>query len=519
MSIVNNHLRTGVAMFLVATSLMSFGRIYTNTKGNKISATFVKADDKTVTLKLTSNAKVYTLEKSTLSQKDQDYINRRQEAAAGDDSPKVVDNSKEKSFPPIIRQIGNCCSQQAGGYYILGHSLNQARGTSAALKENQIAAYHAWNFINQGIDRGSEFGDSWGIAKHMGLPSIADFGAQDQNAVGKWMSGYDKYYRAMKNRADEWTYLDVTTKSGLEDAKQWIHNRGKSKSEGGLLAVDFQMKDLKLATIAKSDPKGGMKIIKRWGRSGGGHLMTYVGYDDTVGYDFNGDGEITNNVDLNEDGKITPADYECGCFILANSWGKEWANKGFVYAPYREHAVSGWERGKWVGVLKVKNNYQPRVSLRLKMQCSNRSALQLSWTSASKRTSAKKLVFKDSPLFRRTALEEREQPKSPEKYVQYANQRYLMGSWPLRGPKDDAAIEMGFDLTDDFGELKNVIDQNIHLRFNLDEVGNKKISATVHEAELIFYSKSGRIEHRQDLLTKPRSVQQKLELSRQIKAR
>ncbi len=48
---------------------MSFGRIYTNTKGDKISATFVKADDKIVTFKLTKNAKFYTFEQSTFSQK------------------------------------------------------------------------------------------------------------------------------------------------------------------------------------------------------------------------------------------------------------------------------------------------------------------------------------------------------------------------------------------------------------------------------------------------------------------
>ena len=32
--------------------------------------------------------------------------------------------------------------------------------------------------------------------------------------------------------------------------------------------------------------------------------MAIAGYDDTISYDFNGDGKITNNVDLNNDKQI-----------------------------------------------------------------------------------------------------------------------------------------------------------------------------------------------------------------------
>jgi len=435
-------------------------------------------------------------------------------ASAGG-APKVVDNSKDPAFPPIARQIGNCCSQKAAGYYILGYNFNQQRGTDAKVAANQIAAYHSWNFINSGKDYGSEFGDSWAIAKYMGLPSVADYGDQTKMSVGRWMSGYDKYYRAMKNRTESWHYVDVTTPEGLRQAKRWLWNRGKEGGKGGLLAADFQMHDIKLATIAKGQPEAGKKIIRRWGRTKGGHLMTYVGYDDRVGFDFNNDGKITNHIDINNDGKVDMADWERGCFILANSWGKKWANNGLVYAPYREHVLSGWDRGKWVGIVKVKQDYQPRVALRLKMQCANRSALSLRWGKSGLDQDEKTVRYVDSPLFRRSVLETRSQPKSPEKFVQYAEPRYKLGKHPLRGPGDAKPLEIGFDLT---GLLYNW-EKAKGKRFNLKVVVDGKAGeypTSVHEAELIFYDAKGQVQKRVTVLDVRRDVEGSLTLKKPL---
>ncbi len=42
--------------------------------------------------------------------------------------------------------------------------------------------------------------------------------------------------------------------------------------------------------------------------------MTVVGYNDSIKYDFNEDGQYTNNIDLNDDGIIDLRDWEVGAF-------------------------------------------------------------------------------------------------------------------------------------------------------------------------------------------------------------
>lgn len=68
----------------------------------------------------------------------------------------------------------------------------------------------------------------------------------------------------------------------------------------------------------------------------GGHAVTIVGYDDTVWYDFNGNG-------IQEEA-------ETGAFKMANSWGTDYCNDGYVWVMYdalnRVSAVDGdWESG------------------------------------------------------------------------------------------------------------------------------------------------------------------------------
>ncbi len=50
------------------------------------------------------------------------------------------------------------------------------------------------------------------------------------------------------------------------------------------------------------------------------HAMTIVGYDDSIWYDYNGNGEQES--------------FELGAFKLANSWGTRYANNGFIWVMY-----------------------------------------------------------------------------------------------------------------------------------------------------------------------------------------
>lgn len=91
----------------------------------------------------------------------------------------------------------------------------------------------------------------------------------------------------------------------------------------------------------------------KYTNSSGGHEMTVVGYDDSIWFDYNGNGQVE--------------DAELGAFKVANSWGTSYRNDGFIWVMYDalngESAVSGnWEddepgsriaafdRGSWMSV-------------------------------------------------------------------------------------------------------------------------------------------------------------------------
>jgi len=94
-----------------------------------------------------------------------------------------------------------------------------------------------------------------------------------------------------------------------------------------------------------------------------------------VGFDVNGDGEITNDRDLNEDGKVTLADWERGAYIVVNSWGEKWSQDGRIYLLYSAMIDPDWKRGNFLGRAEVKR-YQPERTLRLKLTCDDRSDLR-----------------------------------------------------------------------------------------------------------------------------------------------
>jgi hypothetical protein len=106
--------------------------------------------------------------------------------------------------------------------------------------------------------------------------------------------------------------------------------------------------------------------------------MCVVGYDDQVGFDINKDGMITNNIDINDDGEVTIADYEQGAFIVANSWGENWADNGKVYVLYRclMSRSSFWDRGPFMAYA-VPGNSQPRATIRFKAQHNKRDSIKL----------------------------------------------------------------------------------------------------------------------------------------------
>ena len=364
--------------------------------------------------------------------------------------PSRVDNSDRMFCPPVARQDVDACSQFAGIHCIFTYEMNRARGVDGLRPENQYAPLFTWNFLNSAHNGGSEFFDGWQIAHEMGIPTLADWNVSKSARVGGWMTGYDRYYRAMQNRARSWELFPMTNATQLLEAKEWLFNGGNTNANAGhLLAVDYRVSRWDVEQLPAGSYEAGKYFVKSWSPTNFGHLMTCAGYDDQVGFDFNGDGQITNDRDIDGDGKVTLADWERGAFILVNSWGVEWGNRGRVYAPYRHHATTDWFRGRWMARLHVAAKSQPRLTLRVKFAADDRAALRMTVGTA-ERVDADRPARTWSPaIFSREPLAEPGVASgSPEAaYSVFLTPNRRLGAVPPLGPGHNEPVEMGFDLS------------------------------------------------------------------------
>ncbi|PID27950.1 MAG: hypothetical protein CSB55_07145 [Candidatus Cloacimonadota bacterium] len=294
--------------------------------------------------------------------------------------PSSIDNSQLKFFPPIIQQSGGSCAQAAGIYYHFGYEMNRLRDTDAsATTENEYPSHFTWNFLNRGTGFGSWYGSGWNIVKKIGCPDIETYGGSF-DALGDtgWMSGYDKYRTGMNNKIKNTMSIDVSDEEGLLALKQWITDKGEGAESGGLANFAAGM-SLDVETLAEGTPQAGKKIFTNWG-SVANHAMIFVGFDDEIKYDINGDGQFTNDIDINNDGVVNMQDWEIGAMIIANSWGTDWQNSGYVYMMYRLLAVPYGEGGIWentVHVINGKSDYFPRLALKVKLSHTRRDKIRI----------------------------------------------------------------------------------------------------------------------------------------------
>jgi hypothetical protein len=351
--------------------------------------------------------------------------------------PERLDNSVLKYFPPILKQAGGSCAQQAAVHNCYCYEVNLLRDLDARFIENQYPAHWTWNCLNNADGKGSNGNAGWKIINEMGVPSVDVYG--DRYGLFKdagWISGYDKYYKAMHNRIAKSGSLPMRTIADLEKVKGYLFNHNDPNNKvGGVLYFSMDWKNNKKVKIPTGQYEAGKTLITAWGKDGG-HAMTYVGYDDNVGYDINGDGKITNDIDITGDGKVDLADWERGAFIFADSKGTGYGDQGKAYVMYRVCALKEGTTRPNVSWVRPLENYQPRITMMLKFTCNDRSALRLSaGASGDPAAASPSATFK------------------PGIY----NGVYKVGSVPVRGKDNHEPIEIGLDVSQ-FGEVLSGLD-------------------------------------------------------------
>jgi len=278
--------------------------------------------------------------------------------------PAVIDHSSSQYLQPIFYQVALECGQAAGIAYTFTYEMNRLRNLPSNVLENQYPTHFAWNFKNGGAGSGVNCLETWDVLRMAGSPNKVQWGGSNSfGGSSRWFSGYDNYYEAMKNRIHETHVIPVNTPEGLQTLKFWLYDHLEGSSEGGIANFysTFVSNGAAFITLPAGTPEGGMKVITQFS-SYVNHCQTIIGFNDSIRYDYNGDGLYTNNVDINSDGMVDMRDWEIGGVKFTNSFGTAFADNGFCYMMYNVLAQPLANGGIWnntVFVIDVKENYNP----------------------------------------------------------------------------------------------------------------------------------------------------------------
>lgn len=359
--------------------------------------------------------------------------------------PDHVNNAESRFFPPVFSQDGGSCGSASRIGYMFTHEMNAFRHADASKPENIYPTHFTWLLTNS--NSGKE-----GMAKANGVPNASVYGGTTYSKVfgnqdcGSadfgWMQGYDKWYSAMFNRISRNSFSPdgVDTEKGREFVKNWLwnHQGDDDFSIGGICGIGVASA-CKPAPIA-DDSEGknaaagvvGQKYVTRWG-DGVDHALTIVGYDDRIVFD------LDSNKVYGEKEKG-----ECGAWIIVNSWGNGWANKGFIYCPYEYgFPVRKREGGAWKPEFyHVRKNYRPSRTLKVRMDYSHRSELKLLVGISTDLSAGEPEITVEMEHFKFAGDGRSDKAKQGVE----ANTP-MLGKW-ADGKLHDEPMEFGYDLTD-----------------------------------------------------------------------
>ena len=296
--------------------------------------------------------------------------------------PVRVNNAERPWMPPIFYQAALECGQASSICYTLSYELARRRNqTSVWSLSYQYPSHFAWNFCNEGHSRGVAFMESWNVIRTAGTPNVTEWGGwYSYGGASRWISGYETYHSAMKNRISEMYAIPIDDEDGLLTLKHWLNDHLAGEASGGL--ANFYCTYLgndHLVVIPPGNPSAGKHLLPQF-TSNVNHAKTIVGYDDEVRWDYNGDGQYTNNIDINNDGVVNMQDWEIGAVIFCNTFGTQFGDNGYCYLPYCKLATLPANGGIWnkcVYVVQVRDEVFPQVTYKATIRHNSRDKIKL----------------------------------------------------------------------------------------------------------------------------------------------
>jgi hypothetical protein len=383
-------------------------------------------------------------------------------------------------FPPVVAQQASSCAQHAGLYYLLACEINRTRGSSTADSANRLSPYLAYGLLADDRSGRSHVIDGWLLSRAIGVPSESDLPAFSS----RLMHGFDLYRRALANRPVAWSVLPLETEAHLPAVLRQMDS-------GHPVACEFPIRGTKVVPFPEGMSSGCGAMVRNWGTSGPGHAMVYAGYDLSIGRDLNGDGRLSNDTDINQDGRITLADWEKGAFLLVNPWGKQWGDRGMAWVLFREHALSRWPWSKSVATVSAAPPTPPRHMLRLSLQCPDQSALIINAGPQSRPAAWQPLLFHEAP-----------DPGRPgnnvwEAFAQLHRPGFRIPAQPMQAP-GGGPLEIGFALPADLFTSAWAL--------QLKPRPDRQLSGTLAAAEVVELNSSGQIIRRHAIAGLPAPI-------------
>ena len=346
------------------------------------------------------------------------------------DLPYAIDNSQQPYFRPIFNQQGGSCGQASGIGYNFTYEIDFERDIAANTIYNQYPTHYTWNFLNGGVGGGSWHFDGWVIIRANGCPNVFDYGGHfAYGGQSRWMSGYDEYYNGMHNKVLDIFSINVGTYEELEVLKYWMHDHLIGAEVGGIACFAAGVSDVfTMTTLPSGTPEAGKSVITYWGAAVN-HAMTFIGYNDSIRYDFNNDGYYTTDQDINADGVVDLKDCEIGGLMMANSWGTGFGNAGKAFVMYKLLAENTNNGGIWsnlVHVIRTREIFEPIITIKATVKHTSRNKIRILAGISSDTTSTEPSHVMGFPLF-----------------------NYQGGDFYMQGGTSEAdkTLELGLDIT------------------------------------------------------------------------
>ena len=375
---------------------------------------------------------------------------------AADNPPDKVDNSILPAFRPIFNQKGGSCIHASEIGYVFTYEINTLRRLESNDSANQYPYDFSFNFCNIGS---SIYGQGYEIAQLCGIPNVKTYGGFGLGDSTRWMSGYDKYYAGMANRALDQFTIKVNTTAGILQMRQWLNDHGTGAENGGCLTFVFGSSPMTLTTLAPGTPEGGKAVLPAFGTTAG-HSATIAGYNDSVRYDYNGDGRYTNDIDINHDGVVDLKDWEIGALYMVNSWGESFGNNGKIFIPYKLLTdTNGCLGNLVVGIRTDSAVMKPKFTFKISLSHDNRGLLRI------------RAGFADNDTATRPA----------DSTISFGSAfNYTGGEYPMQGINADP-IEIGLDVS---RLAENCTASRVTFFLLVDVLGG---IGTVHQFSLMDY--------------------------------